>query len=56
MGYVVLQQLGGKIDKYLLLASMLATVLLLAYLIHVWIERRYYSRLGKRLQQLLEKL
>ncbi|SFQ83671.1 acyltransferase family protein [Hymenobacter arizonensis] len=55
MGYVVLQQLGSKVDKYFLLASMLAMVLLLSYLMHVWIERRYISMLGKNLQQLLEK-
>jgi peptidoglycan/LPS O-acetylase OafA/YrhL len=53
VGYVVLQRLGGRIDKYALLAGLLIMVLLLAYLLHVFVERRYSKLLGQKLSALL---
>jgi hypothetical protein len=43
---VALQQLGGIINKYVLLAAMLATALFLAWVLHVVVERRYSKLLG----------
>ncbi|WP_046246832.1 acyltransferase family protein [Hymenobacter terrenus] len=55
MGFVILQRLGGKVDKHLLLITLLAAVFLLAYGLHVLVERRYSTALGQKLQQLLAK-
>lgn len=55
IGYVALQRLGGKIDKYLLLIGLLATVITLACIIHVFVERRLSKPLGQKLQQLLAR-
>ena len=55
MGYVVLQRLGGKVDKYLLLAGMLLAVLVLAYLLHSLVERRFSKVLGQQVRALLAR-
>ncbi len=56
VGYVVLQRLGGQVNKYVLLAGMLAVVLALAYLVHVLVERRFSKMLGQRLAAVLARL
>jgi peptidoglycan/LPS O-acetylase OafA/YrhL len=55
IGYVALQRLGGEMNKYLLLMSMLGAVLLLACLIHVFIERRFSKLLTQKLTALLAR-
>lgn len=53
MGYLVLQCLGGHVDKYALLATMLVVLLLLAWLLHVFVERPFSKKLGEKVRQLL---
>jgi peptidoglycan/LPS O-acetylase OafA/YrhL len=55
IGYVTFQRLGSKVDKHILLGAMLATVLLLAYLINTFIERRFSTALGQRVSSLLSR-
>lgn len=55
IGYIVMQYFGNRVNKYLLLIGVLSMVLLLAYLLHKFIERRFSKLLGQRLQQLLAK-
>ena len=55
MGYVVFQRLGNKVSNYVLLIGLLATVVLLAYLLHVAVERRYSKALGQKLQRLIAR-
>ncbi|RZK09910.1 MAG: hypothetical protein EOO56_29810 [Hymenobacter sp.] len=55
VGYVVLQRLGGYVNKYALLTGMLAAVLLLAYLLHTLVERRFSKALGQKINALLAK-
>lgn len=50
-GYVALQRLGGLVPKYVLLPALLLALFGLAYLLHVYVERRY----SKPLAQLLQK-
>ncbi len=53
IGYIILQQLGGHVNKYTLLAGMCIGVLLLAYLLHTIIERRFSKLLGQKISTLL---
>jgi peptidoglycan/LPS O-acetylase OafA/YrhL len=53
MGYLVLQSLSGRVEKYVLLAVLLLVLLLLAWLLHVLVERPFSKKLGKKVQQLL---
>jgi peptidoglycan/LPS O-acetylase OafA/YrhL len=46
IGFVILQRLGPKVDKYLLLAGLLFTLCLVGYALHVLVERRYSKQLG----------
>lgn len=55
IGYIALQHLGGRVNKYGLLTGLLAAVLVLAYLLHVLIERRYSKMLGQKLSALLAR-
>lgn len=55
VGYIVLQRLGGQVNKYVLLTGMLATVLGLAYLLHTLVERRFSKALGRQVSALLAK-
>jgi peptidoglycan/LPS O-acetylase OafA/YrhL len=55
LGYVVFQRLGLLVNKYVLLGGLLAAVLLLAYLLHVLVERRYSKLLGQQVERLLAK-
>ncbi|MGI4834640.1 MAG: acyltransferase family protein [Janthinobacterium lividum] len=55
IGYVVLQRLGGKVDKYVLLIGIITLVLLLAYLLHEFVERRGSKLLNRWLQRLLAR-
>ena len=55
LGYVVLQRLGGRVNKEVLLIGLLAAVLVLAYLLHVLVERRYANRLGQALRNALSQ-
>lgn len=55
IGYVALQRLGGSTNKYVLLIGMLLTVFGLAYVLHVFVERRYSKPLGQALQRLLAR-
>lgn len=56
IGYVVLQRLGNRVNNNVLLVAMLTGVFLLAFLIHVVVERRYSKILGRKVQQLLDKV
>ncbi|MGI4862346.1 MAG: acyltransferase family protein [Janthinobacterium lividum] len=53
VGYVTFQRLGGHVNKYVLLTGMLATVLVLAYLLHTLVERRFSKVLGGQVRALL---
>ncbi len=53
MGYLVLQYLGGRVDKHVLLATMLLVLLVLAWLLHVLVELPFSKKLGEKVQQLL---
>jgi peptidoglycan/LPS O-acetylase OafA/YrhL len=53
IGFVILQRLGGHIDKYWLLAGLLGGLLAAAYLLHTLVERRYSGLLRQKLQQLV---
>jgi peptidoglycan/LPS O-acetylase OafA/YrhL len=55
IGYVVLQRLGGRIDKHVLLVGILCMVVLLAYLLHVFVERRFSKLMGQKLSALLAR-
>jgi peptidoglycan/LPS O-acetylase OafA/YrhL len=55
IGYVVLQRLGGKVDRHLLLLAMLAAVFGLAYLLHKFVERPFSKLLGQKVSSLLAK-
>ena len=50
MGYIVFQRVGNSINRYVLLGAMLVAVLVLAYLLHVLVERRYANRFGQWLR------
>jgi peptidoglycan/LPS O-acetylase OafA/YrhL len=56
LGYLVFQRFGVYMDKHVLLLGMLVAFTLLAYALHVGIERRYSKALGQRVQQLLARL
>jgi peptidoglycan/LPS O-acetylase OafA/YrhL len=53
MGYLVLQRLGGRVDKHVLMASMLVVLLVAAWLPHVFVERPFSRKLGEKVNQLL---
>jgi peptidoglycan/LPS O-acetylase OafA/YrhL len=55
VGYVVLQRLGGQVNKYFLLAGMLGLLLVLATLLHIFVERRYSKLFGQKLNSLLAR-
>jgi len=50
-GYVAFQRLGSFVPKYVLLPSLLLATFGLAYLLHVYIERRYSKPLGELLRK-----
>lgn len=50
MGYIVFQRVGNSINRYVLLAAMMVALLVLAYLLHVLMERRYANRFGQWLR------
>jgi peptidoglycan/LPS O-acetylase OafA/YrhL len=54
IGFVVLQRLGGRVDKYWLLAGLLSGLLVGAYLLHRLVERPASPWLRRTLQQWLE--
>jgi peptidoglycan/LPS O-acetylase OafA/YrhL len=47
LGYLLFQYLNGTTDKYIILASILLLMFLLAYLIHIYIEEKYSPRFSK---------
>lgn len=53
MGYLVLRGLGGHLDKHVLLGAMLGVLLVLAWLLHVVVERPLSKKLGEKVAQLL---
>ena len=56
LGYLVFQRFGFYMDKHLLLVGMLLIFTVLAYALHVGIERRYSKALGQWVQRLLARL
>jgi len=56
IGFVVLQRLGGKVDKSLLLAGLLGALLLAAYLLHTLVERRYSGVFRQQLRAWLARV
>ncbi|NML67593.1 acyltransferase [Hymenobacter sp. RP-2-7] len=56
IGYVIYQHLGYSVNRYVLLAGLLTGLLLLAWTIHVAVEKRLAKPLGQRTNQLLDKL
>jgi peptidoglycan/LPS O-acetylase OafA/YrhL len=53
MGYLVLRHLGGHIEKHVLLAAMLLALLVLAWLLHRYVERPLSKKMDYSMQQLL---
>jgi peptidoglycan/LPS O-acetylase OafA/YrhL len=56
IGYIVFQHFGGLLNKYLLVLLLLIGMLLLAQLIHIFIEKEYSKPLGRQVNKLLESL
>ncbi|MBJ6142246.1 acyltransferase [Hymenobacter sp. BT559] len=52
MGYLVLLHLGGRIEKHVLLAAMVVVLLVLAWLLHRYVERPLGKKLGEKMQLL----
>jgi peptidoglycan/LPS O-acetylase OafA/YrhL len=55
LGYLVWQHLGGVLNKYVLLVSLILTMLVLAQLIHIF-EKRFSKPLGRATENLLNLL
>ncbi|MGI4822680.1 MAG: acyltransferase family protein [Janthinobacterium lividum] len=55
IGYIVFHRLGGRVDHHVLLLGMLATVLVLTYLLHTLVERRFSKLLGQKVSALLAR-
>ncbi|WP_426061820.1 acyltransferase family protein [Hymenobacter sp. B1770] len=56
IGYVVFHRFSHLLDRYVLLAGLLALMLLAAYLISVWVEKPLGKLLGRQLNRLLNYL
>lgn len=56
IAYIVMQQVGHSVNKYVLLASILVSMLFLSYLINLLVEKRLAKPLGMRVNALLTKL
>jgi peptidoglycan/LPS O-acetylase OafA/YrhL len=48
MGYLMLQHLGRHLDKHVLLVTILVALLVVAWLLHVFVERPFSKKLGEK--------
>lgn len=53
IGYIAFRRIGDSLNRYVTLAILLAGVLIIAYLIHRFIEKKFSKPLGHVVQQLL---
>ena len=56
LGDILFQRLGGKTDKYVLLIGIILFMLLLAYLLHVYVEKRFSTYLRSWIIKQLNRL
>jgi peptidoglycan/LPS O-acetylase OafA/YrhL len=56
LGYILFQQLSGLLNDAVLLLTIVCAMLLLAFLIHVLVERKYSTRLAGLLQSGFDRL
>jgi peptidoglycan/LPS O-acetylase OafA/YrhL len=55
MGFIAFHYLGGLTNKYVVVGSVLAVMLALAFLIHVLVEKRYSRALGRYVERFLNR-
>ena len=55
IGFILYQHLGNKVDKYVLLIGITSFMLLLAYLLHLYLEKPLSRYLKYKLSTLLEQ-
>ncbi|WP_223650895.1 acyltransferase family protein [Hymenobacter psoromatis] len=53
IGYILFQKINYSVNKYFLLISIIGLMLVASYLVHVFIEKRFSSLLGKQMNKLL---
>ncbi|MBC6609409.1 acyltransferase [Hymenobacter sp. BT507] len=53
IGFIIFHRVGHLMNKYILLVATLGLMLMVAYLIHVLIEKRYSKKLGTQVAKLL---
>jgi peptidoglycan/LPS O-acetylase OafA/YrhL len=56
IGFIAFHRLGGTLNKYFLLGILLLTMLLLAYLMHVFVERQFSKLLGIEVNKWLVRM
>jgi peptidoglycan/LPS O-acetylase OafA/YrhL len=56
LGFILFQRLGGKLDKYVLLIGIILFMLLLSYLLHVYVEKRFTPYLRGGINNQLNRL
>lgn len=56
LGYLVYQHLGNFVNKYLLLVGLISVMILLAWLIHTFVEKKVARPLGQATDKLLRLL
>ncbi|MFD1872256.1 acyltransferase family protein [Hymenobacter bucti] len=56
IGYIILQRTGAYLNKYVLLVIIIGFMLLMAYLLNFFVERKISNNLGKQLDKLLSSL
>ena len=53
IGYILFQKMNSSVNKYLLLMSIIGLMLVVSFLVHLFIEKRFSSLLGKQMNKLL---
>ena len=56
IGYIVFHHIGPLVDKYMLVSGTLLLMLLVAYLVHVLVEKRFGKALGIQLNKWAAKM
>jgi peptidoglycan/LPS O-acetylase OafA/YrhL len=53
IGYIIFQHFGAQVNKYVLLIGLIASMIVLAWLIHTYVEKKLSRPLGKKVDYLL---
>lgn len=56
IGYIIFNLIGPLMNKYILLAGMIVSMVGLSYIINIFVEKRYSRKLGVAFFNLLERL